>query len=162
MDRYNNRGERLHALCQEVGHTFGLGHTSEDGTSQATCMDYCRSSDSDIDPTLTTATAGSSVTPNGDDFEQLTSLYSHLDGTVTVSASSGSTSGLQPSEDQASWGREVAHGRDGAWSLFVRESRSGQRVVTHVTWADEERAKRAHDGHDDGHDGAHLRTSGST
>jgi hypothetical protein len=132
LDRYNNRGERLHVLCQEVGHTFGLGHTSEDGMSQATCMDYSRSSDSDIDATLTTA--GSSVTPNGHDFEQLTSLYSHLDSTATVSASSGSTSGLQPSEDQASWGREVAHGRDGAWSVFVREGRSGQRLVTHVTW----------------------------
>ena len=27
-------------LCQEVGHTFGLGHTSEDGTDDDTCMDY--------------------------------------------------------------------------------------------------------------------------
>ncbi len=27
-------------MCREIGHTFGLGHTSEDGSSQNTCMDY--------------------------------------------------------------------------------------------------------------------------
>ena len=37
---YNNPNERLHVMCQEVAHTFGLGHTSEDGSSQGTCMDY--------------------------------------------------------------------------------------------------------------------------
>ncbi len=31
---------KQHVLCQEVGHTFGLGHTSEDGSDQNTCMDY--------------------------------------------------------------------------------------------------------------------------
>lgn len=96
--------------------------------------------------------AGSSVTPNPHDFEQQrgtgsdathgTSLYSHLDSTTTAGASSGGSNGRRPSGDRASWGvlgREVAHGADGAWSLFVRQSHSGQHVVTHVTLANEVR-----------------------
>ena len=37
---YNNPNEREHVMCQEVAHTFGLDHQSEDGSSQDTCMDY--------------------------------------------------------------------------------------------------------------------------
>ena len=33
-------GEKNHVICQEIGHVLGLGHTSEDGTSQGTYMDY--------------------------------------------------------------------------------------------------------------------------
>ncbi len=148
LDRYNNRGERLHVLCQEIGHTFGLGHTSEDGGSQATCMDYSRSSDADVTADLSAVTAGSSVTPNAHDFEQLSGIYSHADSTTTVGSTSGSTSRLQPGEDKAAWGREVAHSRNGAWSVFVRDGERGQRLITHVTWAEEERGKRAHADHD--------------
>ena len=155
MDKYNNRGERLHVLCQELGHTSGLGHTSEDGSSQATCMDYSRSSDSDVTADLSAVTAGSSVTPNAHDFEQLTSTYSHADSTTTIGTTSGSTASLQPSYDKASWGREVAHSPRGAWSLFVRDGDRGHRVVTHVTWADEERPGRAHAGHGTQHDHTH-------
>jgi predicted Zn-dependent protease with MMP-like domain len=31
---------QAHVLCQEVGHTFGLGHQSESGDDLNTCMDY--------------------------------------------------------------------------------------------------------------------------
>lgn len=58
-------GEKNHVLCQEIGHLFGLGHTSEDGSSQATCMDYS----SDIN----------SQTPNAHDYEQLALIHQHLD-----------------------------------------------------------------------------------
>ena len=33
-------------MCQEIGHVFGLGHTSGDDSSQSTCMDYSRDSSS--------------------------------------------------------------------------------------------------------------------
>lgn len=58
-------GEKNHVMCQEVGHLFGLGHTSEDGSSQGTCMDYS----SDI----------SSQWPNAHDYQQLALIYAHLD-----------------------------------------------------------------------------------
>jgi hypothetical protein len=58
-------GEKNHVMCQEVGHLFGLGHTSEDGTSQQTCMDYSS------DPL--------SQWPNQHDYELLLEMYANLD-----------------------------------------------------------------------------------
>jgi hypothetical protein len=60
--------EKRHVMCQEVGHTFGLGHTSEDGSSQNTCMDYYQNK-SNTDMT--------STTPNSHDYAELASIYSH-------------------------------------------------------------------------------------
>ncbi|MCX4027124.1 hypothetical protein H0A36_21540 [Endozoicomonas sp. SM1973] len=58
-------GEKNHVICQEIGHVLGLGHTSEDGTSQKTCMDYS----TDLD----------SQWPNGHDYSELESIYQHVD-----------------------------------------------------------------------------------
>jgi hypothetical protein len=58
-------GEKRHVMCQEIGHVFGLAHTSEDGSSQNTCMDYSQS--------LT------SQSPNAHDYAQLESIYAHVD-----------------------------------------------------------------------------------
>lgn len=74
-------GEKNHVMCQEVGHLLGLGHTSENGTSQQTCMDYSTSPDS--------------LWPNSHDFAVLVSIYSHTDTynsyAVTSAASTGTT-----------------------------------------------------------------------
>lgn len=59
-------GEKQHVMCQEVGHLFGLGHTSEDGSSQMTCMDY--------------STDPESLWPNVHDFDELVAKYGHTDG----------------------------------------------------------------------------------
>lgn len=58
-------GEKNHVTCQEIGHLFGLGHTSEDGTSQQTCMDY--------------STDFNSQWPNQHDIDLLNLIYDHLD-----------------------------------------------------------------------------------
>lgn len=63
---WSEPGEKQHVVCQEIGHLFGLGHTSEDGSSQATCMDYS----SDIN----------SQWPNDHDLNQLLTMYgNHTD-----------------------------------------------------------------------------------
>lgn len=57
--------EKNHVMCQEMGHTIGLGHTSEDGSTQNTCMDYSNSS--------------TSQWPNSHDNAELRIIYQHLD-----------------------------------------------------------------------------------
>src|SRR5678815_697723 len=77
--KYNNPNERQHVVCQEVAHTFGLDHQSEDGSSLNTCMDY-------FSNTGVNATSAWSTKPNKHDFDQLIAIYAHLDSSTTVAA----------------------------------------------------------------------------
>ena len=71
---FSSQNERWHVMCQELGHTIGLGHTSEDGSSQNTCMDYSQSS--------------TSVSPNSHDYNMLATIYGHTDSYNSYSTSS--------------------------------------------------------------------------
>jgi len=71
---FASQNERWHVMCQELGHTIGLGHTSEDGSTQNTCMDYSQSS--------------TSTAPNSHDYSQLSSQYGHTDSYNSYSTSS--------------------------------------------------------------------------
>lgn len=66
---------RNHVMCQEIGHVFGLGHTSEDGSSQGTCMDY-----SWADGTQAEHNNQNSEWPNAHDYDLLDNIiYDHYD-----------------------------------------------------------------------------------
>ena len=67
---YNNANAKRHVLCQEVGHTFGLDHQ------------YAVSCMNDRDGLFDSAY----VSPNQHDFDQLQTIYSHLDSSSTVSS----------------------------------------------------------------------------
>lgn len=67
---YNDANARQHVLCQEIGHTFGLDHQMAQS-----CMDDRNGL---FDPRY--------VSPNAHDFEQLETIYAHLDASSTVSA----------------------------------------------------------------------------
>eukprot|EP00980_Cylindrotheca_fusiformis_P009022 scaffold1934_cov79-Cylindrotheca_fusiformis.AAC.11 len=52
-------------MCHELGHCLGLGHTSTEGESDNSCMDY--------------STAPSSIGPGEIDYDVLEDVYDHLD-----------------------------------------------------------------------------------
>jgi hypothetical protein len=62
---YDDPSAKRHVLCQEIGHTFGLDHQY----TEPTCMDDINGL---FDPAF--------VSPGAHDFEQLGSIYAHLDG----------------------------------------------------------------------------------
>jgi hypothetical protein len=134
---YNNPNEKLHVMCQEVGHTFGLGHTSEDGSSQNTCMDY-------FSNTGTNATSTVSTHPNQHDYDMLASIYSHTDSTTTIAASSALTLTFGDPDESHNWGRLVSQSANGRSSYYEAEDFMGNRTLRHVFWS-EEAADRCHD-----------------
>jgi hypothetical protein len=68
---YDPLYEKAHTLCQEIGHTLGLGHQDESGADLGTCMDY-------------STNPINSQHPNQHDYDQLALIYSHTDSTSTV------------------------------------------------------------------------------
>ena len=81
---YNNTAEMQHVICQEIGHTLGLDHQSTDGSSLNTCMDYYHN---------TSASDTKSTHPNQHDYDELATIYTHLDSFTTIGSS---TSNLPP------------------------------------------------------------------
>lgn len=122
---YNSPDWRATVACQEIGHGFGLDHQDEnqtnidlaDANGAQTCMDY------------TSAPQGNGQ-PNFHDYEELTTIYSHIDSNTTLAASATSTAGDTPGE----WGRAVAFTKDGRGRVFEAFV-AGQRITTFVFWA---------------------------
>ena len=126
---YGNPNERQHVMCQEVAHTFGLDHQSEDGSSLNTCMDY-------FSNTGVNAGSTASTTPNAHDFEELNIIYQHLDTFTTVAAGataqSASTSDVD--DNPNSWGQLVSQSKNGRSSTYEAFEKNGSKTVTHVFW----------------------------
>lgn len=128
---YNNPNEREHVMCQEVAHTYGLAHQSEDGSSQNSCMDYFSNTGANAGSTLSTK-------PNQHDFDMLKSIYSHLDSTTTVAAAApvaqAAAGGVDITDDPASWGALVSQSANGRSSTYERYNNNGTITRTHVFW----------------------------
>ncbi len=129
---YDSPAWRNLVMCQEIGHTLGLDHQDVDFNNEplGTCMDYS----SDPVP---------NQHPNQHDYDQLESIYAHLDSTTTVgSVSSGSTVGTgrgKASVDfntPAEWGKLVRTSPDGRVQVYERDLGNGNRMITHVFWAE--------------------------
>lgn len=132
--RYNNPNEKLHVMCQEVAHTFGLGHQDESGISLNTCMDY-------FSNTGTNATSTVSTKPNQHDFDQLNSIYAHLDSTTTLASSASAVSASEEvTNEPNSWGQLMSQSLHGRSSTYEREHSNGSKTITHVFWTEEKAA----------------------
>lgn len=108
---YNKPEAKQSVLCQEVGHDFGLDHQSEDtNVDMKTCMDYYR---------------GWNQHPNAHDYEELESIYAHVDSTSTVfsSATKDNRTEHVDREDRI---------KD---SIVVEHLSDGSKRVTHIHWA---------------------------
>lgn len=137
LSTYNNPNERRHVICQEVAHTFGLGHQSEDGSSLNTCMDY-------FSNTGVNATSTLSTTPNAHDFDELNIIYAHLDNFTTLSATSSATAASEIDTNSANdWGQLMSQSANGRSSSYERGLKDGSVLITHVYWT-EEAAERCH------------------
>ena len=134
MGSTSNNPWRRHVMCQEVGHDFGLGHTSENGSSQNTCMDYYRN---------TSGSDWTSTGPNQHDFDQLRVQHhaSTFPGPGDVLAQSlrdpGPIDEIDLNEPWQ-WGTPWAWDDEGRAVAFVLDrtpGEDGDEIITRVTWA---------------------------
>lgn len=124
---YNTPAWRNLVMCQEVGHTFGLGHQDEffDNANLGTCMDY-------------TNNPSTNQHPNIHDYDQLELIYAHLDGTTTVgSATTPSAKSDVELDGPQQWGKVINKSKNGKPSLYERDLGGGHKVFTFVIWTDE-------------------------
>lgn len=153
---YNTPAWRRLVMCQEIAHDFGLGHQDEGfgPPNLGTCMDYTN------DPDGGGAYGPSNEHPNAHDFEQLQTIYAHLDSSNTYSSSAAATNfGIRPvggrpaapevggeeaGDSPAEWGRAIGTDAQGRPNLYVQDLGGGRKKFTHVFWAIGEGPKGGH------------------
>ncbi len=128
---YTTSAWRQMVLCQEIGHVFGLGHQDENFGNQNlnTCMDY-------------TSNPESNQHPNQHDYDLLATKYEHLDGSGGGGGKNNGKGGNNgkrgeaPGQDVRQWGKAISTDGKGRPDLFELELGNGNKVFTHVLWAD--------------------------
>lgn len=128
---YNTPAWKNLVMCQEVGHTLGLGHQDEifNNANLGTCMDYTN------DPST-------NQHPNQHDYDELELIYAHLDSTNTVFQLTNSGNGRLAAvgqdidlNDPSAWGKAVKKDARGKNSLYERNLGNGEKLFTFVIWA---------------------------
>lgn len=135
---YNTPEWRNLVMCQEVGHTLGLGHTDEnfDNPPEGTCMDY-------------TSDPAPNQHPNQHDYDMLETIYAHVDSVNTVGSQESSGNGKGNGKGKpdgvgkdidlnnpSAWGQTVRTDAKGRSSLLERDLGNGEKLLTFVIWAD--------------------------
>ncbi len=122
--QYNTPAWRALVTCQEVGHDYGLGHQDEafNNANLNTCMDYTNLPDSNQHP-------------NAHDYEQLLTIYNHLESAMTITGRGTAGVGADSGDTPAEWGRAIHFTADGRPDMFERIDGPGQKTLTHVFWA---------------------------
>ena len=151
---YNKPAWRRLVMCQEIAHDFGLDHQDENfnNANLGTCMDYTNDPDGGAGGAV--SNDPSNEHPNAHDFAQLETIYAHLDTTTTVGQSLPKAVGqfvggiraqlselqeLRASGDYesiAEWGKALRTDARGRANVFERDLGRGEKVLTHVFWAE--------------------------
>lgn len=120
--QYNTPAWRNLVTCQEVGHTLGLDHQDTDfnNTPLGTCMDYSN----DPNP---------NQHPDQHDYDELQTIYAHLDSSTTIGAA---TSSAGAGDSAADWGQLVSSSHNGRVETYVKDVGNNQHEITFVTWAE--------------------------
>jgi len=112
---------RQMVMCQEIGHDFGLDHQDEDFDNEnlGTCMDY-------------TDDPSSNQHPNQHDYDQLASIYAHLDG---GGGGSPGCKGKNPNCQTGVGGAPpFAQASQANGDVYVDALPGGGHRITHVFW----------------------------
>ena len=145
MAQYNTPAWRNLVSCQETGHTFGLDHqdTTFDNVNLGTCMDYTNAPDGGV---VNGFDYGPSNTaPNQHDYDELVTIYTHLDSTTTLQSGLNSVgagllvptnTGLELAEPWQ-FGTPIGFDGRGRANVYAFQGSSGERVITFVLWANE-------------------------
>lgn len=142
--QYDTQAWRDFVMCQEVGHTFGLGHQDEvfDNANLGTCMDYTNDPDGTILGQL------DNQHPNQHDYDVLIGKYAHLNGIDDEEGDTGNNGKGggkgKPADigipidlnDSSTWGRAVSEDARGNTSLYERNLGNGETLFTFVIWVD--------------------------
>jgi len=143
--RYNSPSWRRFVTCQEVGHTFGLDHQDErfNNINLGTCMDYSN------DPSGTAGTNGSlnNLHPNQHDYEQLATIYSHVDTTNTAGQRTNPSANAPGRAGDPNWGMLIRTTNGGRTALFEKDLGGGRKIFTFVIWANAESTSLDEEGH---------------
>lgn len=121
--KYNTSAWKNLVLCQEVGHTIGLDHQDENfsNANLGTCMDY-------------TSDPSTNQHQNQHDYDELESMYTHLDSLTTISQSTASIA-TGNFDNRSDWGKEMKN--NGHVAVFERDFGRGQKLFTFVIWVQE-------------------------
>jgi len=130
---YNTSAWRHLVVCQEIAHDFGLDHQDEtfNNPNLGTCMDY--TNDPDGGPGGASETDPSNEHPNRHDYEQLVTIYTHLDSYSTALAVAAANPGLASNKRAT----PVATVRNDhiAYSVVTDRFADGSAKVTRIDWA---------------------------
>ena len=132
---YNKPAWKRLVMCQEIAHTVGLDHQDEvfNNTNLGTCMDYTNDPDGALYNQL------SNEHPNLHDYEELETIYAHIDSVTTIKSTTGSKGNHADInlDDSSEWGKEIRKDSRKHSSLFERDLGGGHKVVTFVIWTQE-------------------------
>jgi hypothetical protein len=146
---YNNDAARRHTMCHELGHTTGLDHVGTNSCmndSQFAVFNYLH--------------------PINKDFNQQARIYNHTDSTTTVAGKqkkdkkkkkSGKKNKKKSNRDRRQSRAEsegffsptslpsAPSGLTGSETMTVESTEDGGKVVTFITWAEEEATTSSQD-----------------